>query len=549
LKEGGFEGTFFDDSDVYKAMEGMAYSLANNPNPEIEATMDAWINLIAKAQRPDGYLNTFFTLPHKPDYWPEHGRWTDSGRHEMYCGGHMIEAAVAYYKASGKKAFLDVAIKFADHLDATFGPGKRHWIPGHQEIELALVKLYHVTREKRYLNLAKWLLDERGHGHETGPMWAANEFSNRNCQNETPVADLSSVTGHAVRASYMLAGMADVGAALKDAQYRPALDRMWDDIVRRNMYITGGIGSSESNEGFLEDYDMPNKTAYNETCASVGMVFWNSRMNLLTADSKYADVMERAMYNAVLAGVSLSGDRFFYVNPLESDGKHHRQRWFGTACCPSNISRFLPSVGNYVYMVKDNELFVNLYVGSETSLEMGGVAVKVSQQTEYPWNGDVTLKIEPKSVVDGKIKLRIPAWCQSYSVRLNGKKMTPKELELGYLVLSRPWSPGDVISLNLDMPVRMVAADPRVKANLGKRAIQRGPVVYCLEQTDNASVDLSQLKLSAKNQFGVVDGVGPLKGIKTLRTTVGKNTLTCVPYYAWDNREAGKMVVWVDYTD
>ncbi|MEO6219235.1 MAG: beta-L-arabinofuranosidase domain-containing protein [Ginsengibacter sp.] len=547
LKPGKFEGTFFDDSDVYKAMEGMAYSLQNNPNPEIEAILDEWIGYIAKAQQKDGYLNTFFTLPHSRDYWDDHGRWTDFGRHEMYCGGHMIEAAVAFYNATGKTTFLEVAKKFADHLDATFGPGKRNWVPGHQEIELALVKLYNATNEKRYLDLSKWILDERGKGFGMGPMWMSSDLSDRNCQNEFPVASLDNIEGHAVRDMYMFTGMADVSAAYKDTLYHTALHKLWDDVVLRNMYITGGIGSSNTNEGFVGDYDLPNKTAYSETCASVGMVFWNNRMSLLTGDAKYADVMERAMYNAVLAGVSLSGDRFFYVNPLESDGGHHRQRWFGTACCPSNISRFLPSVGNYFYMTDDQSLYVNLYAGSEASFSLNNTRLNVTQITNYPWNGDITIKVDPEHELKANIKLRIPDWCKSYSLRLNGKKVAKKNLEEGYVIIDKTWKKGDVLSLILDMPVEMVAADPRVKADVGKRAVQRGPVVYCIEKAGNENIDVNNVVLTSKNKFQVSDGQGILNGIKVLQTSFGGKTISLIPYYAWDNRQPGKMLVWVDY--
>ncbi len=547
LKPGKFEGTFFDDSDVYKAMEGMAYSLQNNPNPEIEAILDEWIGYIAKAQQKDGYLNTFFTLPHSRDYWDDHGRWTDFGRHEMYCGGHMIEAAVAFYNATGKTTFLEVAKKFADHLDYTFGPGKRNWVPGHQEIELALVKLYNATNEKRYLGLSRWILDERGKGFGMGPMWMSSDLSDRNCQNEFPVASLDNIEGHAVRDMYMFTGMADVSAAYNDTLYHTALHKLWDDVVLRNMYITGGIGSSNTNEGFVGDYHLPNKTAYSETCASVGMVFWNNRMSVLTGDAKYADVMERAMYNAVLAGVSLSGDRFFYQNPLESDGGYHRSRWFGTACCPSNISRFLPSVGNYFYMTDDQSLYVNLYAGSESSFSLKNTKLDVTQITNYPWNGDITIKVDPEHELKANIKLRIPDWCKSYSLQLNGKAIDKKNLHEGYITINKMWKKGDILSLILDMPVELVAADPRVEENIGKRAVQRGPIVYCIEKAGNENIDVENLILNSKDEFKVTDGDGILDGIKVLQTTVGGKTVSFVPYYAWDNREPGKMLVWVDY--
>ena len=531
LKFGMFEGAFRDDSDVYKAMEGMSYSLQNNPNPEIEAILDEWVNIIVKAQQKDGYLNTFFTLPHKRDSWDDNGRSTDFGRHEMYCGGHMIEVAIAYYNATGKKTFLNVATNFADHLDSIFGPGKRYWVPGHQEIELALLKLYNATAEKKYLNLSKWLLEQRGRGYKMGAMWMESDLSDKNCQNEFPVATLNNIEGHAVRATYMFTGMADVSAAMKDTIYRTALNKLWDDVVNRNMYITGGIGSSNTNEGFIADYGLPNKTSCCETCASVRMVFWNNRVNLLTGDARYANVMERVMYNAVLAGVSISGDRFFYVNPHESDGNHYRQRWYGTACCPSNISRFLPSVGNYMYMVDKKNLFINLYAASETTLNMDGTKLSLSQKTLYPWDGSITIKINPQSNEDANIKLRIPDWCKSFNVRLNGKSLTQKKIESGYLAISKNWVKGDVISLILNMQVELVAADPSVKVNVGKRAIQRGPIVYFLGKAGNKTADINKHTLTSKNKFKAIEGSGIVEGTKLLQTSIGKNKITYIPLF------------------
>jgi len=317
IKEGGFEGRYYDDSDVYKAMEGIAYSLINTPNKEYEALLDRWIDLIAASQQEDGYINTFYLLN-----FPEK-RWTDMSMHEMYCGGHMIEAAIAYYQATGKKKFLDVATRFADHLSVNFGPGKRHWVPGHEEIELALVKLYHTTKDKKYLDLAHWLLEERGHGYGVGSrIWGRENREAIYCQDDVPVSQITDIKGHAVRAMYLFTGMTDVAAEKNITEYIAALNRVWEDVVYRNMYITGGIGSSKTNEGFTEDYYLPNKTAYCETCASVGMVFWNHRMNLLTKNAKYVDVLERSLYNGVMAGISLEGNLFFYDNPLESDGDH-----------------------------------------------------------------------------------------------------------------------------------------------------------------------------------------------------------------------------------
>lgn len=543
LEKGKHEGIYFDDSDVYKAMEGMAYSLINNPNPELEALLETWIGLIAKSQQPDGYLNTYYTLN-----FPEK-RLTDMEKHELYCGGHMIEAAVAHHRATGKDTFLNVAIGFADFLDRTFGPGKRHWVTGHEEVELALVKLYHETNEVKYLNLAHWFLEERGHGYGVGAIWSNKKMGPKYCQDDIPVSEISEITGHAVRAMYLFTGMADVAKETKNKGYIDAMKRVWEDVVFRNMYLTGGIGSSGSNEGFTVDYDLPNKEAYAETCASIGMVYWNNRMNLLTGESSYADIMERAMYNGVLSGVSLSGDLFFYENPLESDGDHHRQRWFGCACCPSNISRFLPSVGNYVYTTSDDQIYANLYIQSKSEIEFEGKKVTLEQTTNYPWEGNVEFKVSPSVASEFELNLRIPGWCTSYQVLVNGKLVDQPNVLRGYLSLKQVWKKGDQVSLRMDMPVEIVAADPRVKADIGARAIQRGPLVYCIEETDNTKLNWADIKLNASNKFEVKNAVGVLEGMKEIKTNIGQGVLTFVPYNSWDNRAEGKMKVWIPYNE
>ena len=466
--EGEHSGIFFDDSDVYKALEGMAYSLINNPDPELEKKADEWIDKFAAAQQPDGYINTFYTLTGLDK------RWTNMDKHEMYCAGHMIEAGVAYYQATGKRKLLDVCIRMADHMMSQFGPGKRHWVPGHEEIELALVKLYQTTQEQKYLDFAYWLLEERGHGH--GTMGDEGKWNPVYYQDIVPVRQLTDISGHAVRCMYLYCGMADVAALKNDTGYIAAMDRLWDDVVHRNMYITGGIGSSHDNEGFTEDYDLPNLDAYCETCASVGMVLWNQRMNQLTGDSKYIDVLERSLYNGALAGISLGGDRFFYVNPLESKGDHHRQEWYGCACCPSQLSRFLPSIGNYIYASSDDALWVNLYIGNTGQIRIGETDILLTQETDYPWDGSVKLTISTSQPLEKEIRLRIPDWCKTYDLSINGKKINvPKEK--GYAVI-KDWKSQDVIALDMDMPVEIVAADPHVKENFDKRAIQRGPLVY-----------------------------------------------------------------------
>ncbi len=538
--KGEHSGIFFDDSDVYKALEGMAYSLQIEPDPELEAKCNEWVDKFYAAQQPDGYLNTYYTLTGLEN------RWHDMDRHEMYCAGHMMEAAVAYYKATGRRRLVDVAEKFAHHMMTVFGPGKRHWVPGHEEIELALVKLYEVTGKQEYLDFAAWLLDERGHGYGSygdGRVWPAVYY-----QDEVPVRELSRITGHAVRSMYLYCGMADVAAYTGDEELMAALDRLWDHVVMRNMYITGGIGQSSRNEGITEDYDLPNLTAYCETCASVGMVLWNWRMNHFTGDAKYIDVMERSLYNGALAGISLKGDRFFYVNPLESEGNHHRQEWYGCACCPSQICRFIPSVGNYAYATSENALWVNLYMGSDVTVKLSGADMQVHQTTTYPWDGNVVLDLGLQKPVRGEVRLRIPGWCKDYTLTVNGNAVQTPE-EKGYAVLSRKWQDKDRIELILSMPVEVVAADPRVKEDAGKRAIQRGPIVYCMEQVDNPD-GFDSLQLTEGMEFRMEKL--PKKqwwGHEILQITAqnGEDELVLIPYFAWDNREAGKMKVWIPF--
>ncbi|SFC65232.1 glycoside hydrolase family 127 protein [Flavobacterium phragmitis] len=541
-RSGKHSGIFYDDSDVYKALEGISYTLINNPDPKLEQTADDWINKIASAQLSDGYINTYYTLTGLDK------RWTNMDKHEMYCAGHLIEAGVAYYQATGKRKLLDVGEKMVKHMMSIFGEGKRHWVPGHEEIELALVKLYSVTKNKKYLDFANWLLEERGHGY--GTTGGNGEWDVKYYQDEKPVADLTDVSGHSVRCMYLFSGMTDVEKLEGNSKYTKALNSVWDDVVLRNMYITGGIGSSKQNEGFTEDYDLPNLDAYSETCASVGMVYWNSRMNQSTGDSKYVDVLERSMYNAVLAGVSISGDKFFYVNPLASKGDHNRKAWYGTACCPSQISRFIPSIGNYIYGTSDNALWVNLYIGSSADIAIGNKKMVLNQETNYPWNGDVKLTVQSLSApLKKEIRLRIPAWCKKYSIALNGKTVTNLVLEKGYAVLEKEWKSGDQITLSMDMPVEIEKADDRVKEDLGKRAIQRGPIVYCLEEEDNKA-NFGFENLTKDTKFETFYNPDLLGGIMQIKTDASpKDVLNFIPYYSWDNRADSKMKVWIDYKD
>ena len=436
-------------------------------------------------------------------------------------------------------------MRMADHAMSLFDVGKGHWVPGHEEIELALVKLSLATGDRRYLDFAHHLLEQRGHGY--GSTGVAGQWNPHYYQDGMPVSELSVISGHAVRSMYLFTGMADVAALDSTTSYVEALDRLWNNVVGARMYVTGGVGSSRHNEGFTEDYDLPNKEAYCETCASVGMVFWNQRMNQFTGDAKYADVMERSMYNGALAGISLQGDKFFYVNPLESDGNHHRQEWYGCACCPSQISRFLPSIGNYIYGTSQDAVYINLFISGTAEVQAGNEILRLTQKTTYPWNGDVRITVESEAPISQALKIRIPAWCDQYKLKVNGKAFSA-EPQKGYVTIEPDGRNRVEVMLNMDMTVKVVAADPRVKANMGKRAIQRGPLVYCMEEVDNRDLYVSaqldsQTKFTSKFQPSLLGGVVEV----TARATQG--TLRFIPYYAWDNREAGKMKVWVDFKE
>lgn len=561
------EGIFYDDSDVYKALEAIAYSLKNHPDADLEKKADEWIDKVAAAQLPDGYLGTWYTLGGLDK------RWTDMSMHEDYNGGHLLEAAVAYYNATGKRKLLDVAIKFANHFDANFGPGKKHWVTGHQELELALVKLYKATNDKKYLNLAHWLLEERGHKHAVGYTWTEWKDT-AYAQDAVPVRYQKEITGHAVRAMYMYTGAADVAALTGDAGYMTAMNNVWEDVVYRNMYLTGGIGSSGNNEGFSNDYDLPNEQAYCETCASVGMVFWNQRMNLLTGDSKFIDVLERSLYNGARDGLSLSGDRFFYGNPLASVGKNARREWFGTACCPANIARLVASLGDYIYGASDNGVWVNLFVASNTSVKIGKTDVPVAMETNYPWEGNVKLTVQPKTKTKFAMHVRIPGWAQGQAVPgdlyvfddkkpsavtilLNGKAVEYK-LEKGYAVIEREWKNGDQIDMNIPMEVKRVTSRTELKQDEGRVALQRGPLVYCVEGADN-NTKAWNLILPDNAIFVTSFQKDLLGGVETIQfqaptiqvsddgqtVSTEVKTITAIPYYAWCNRGQNQMQVWL----
>ncbi len=564
LLPGAHEGMFYNDSDVFKVIEGAAYSLSLHPDPELDAYLDDLIAKVAAAQEDDGYLYTARTID--PDAVSEDGegltRWSNLRKnHEFYNAGHLYEAAVAHHEATGKRTLLDVALKNADLIARVFGPHKKRDIPGHQEIELGLVKLYRVTGEKRYLDLAKFFLDERGHA-DGRELYTDHGLSGY-MQDHQPVAEQREAVGHAVRAVYMYAGMADVAALTVDEAYLGALEALWDDVVSRKMYLTGGVGSRHEGEAFGEAFELPNATAYAETCAAIALILWNHRMFLLHGDAKYIDVLERTLYNGFLAGVSLGGDAFFYPNPLESDGTWRfnigqaatRSPWFETSCCPTNVVRFLPSLPGYVYALENETLYVNLFIASEVELELGGESVHFTQETDYPWDGRVRLIVDVGAPADFTLALRVPGWAQNRpvpsdlyrylgdsgeEVRLEvNRERINVGLEGGFAHIRRTWNAGDTVDLTLPLPVRRVLGGG-VEENRGKVAVERGPLVYCAEGVDNGGRALN-LTLGDSEDVQVKNEPDVLGGLRTIRT--GK--LTLVPYYAWSHRGVGEMAVWL----
>ena len=576
--EGVSHGFIFHDSDVAIWLEAVGYRLATHPDPELEKTADEVIELLGRAQEEDGYLNSFFTIMR-----PE-GRWTNlRDDHELYCAGHLIEAAVAYYEGTGKRNLLDIVCRFVDLIDSVFGPepGKLKGYPGHQEIELALIRLYHVTGDEKHLKLAKFFIDQRGQQPhyfvqewekrgETGKSWYAWPLEYQ--QSHLPVREQTKAVGHSVRAMYMYSAMVDVARETNDVELMDVAKGLWRNVVSKQMYITGGVGSQEYGEGFSTDYDLPSDTAYTETCAAIGLVFWAQRLLQVEPKAEYADVLERALFNGVLSGISLDGQRFFYVNPLEvvpeviSRRRDHfhvrptRQSWFGCACCPPNIARLVASGGKYMYGVEGNALYVHLYGDNTAEAVWAGKNVTLRQETDYPYEGEVKVSIEAPEAVDGVLYLRIPGWCQEWNVKVNGEIVTSPTLEEGYLKLARVWTNGDTIELSLAMPVMRVRSNTLVRETIGKVALQRGPLVYCLEEQDNGA-NLAALILPAESEF-IVEfeeelNVPILRGeakryvsnTDELYTTAEPKaetvTITAIPYFAWDNRKSGEMLVWL----
>ena len=562
-------GLAFDDTDPYKTLEGAAYILQTYPDKKLEAYCDSVIDVIASAQEPDGYLYTARTQnPQHPHEWAGDKRWSmdEDLSHELYNLGHMVEGAVAYYQATGKRKFLDIACRYADCAIREVGPnpGQMCVVPGHQIAEMAMARLYVVTGEKKYIDFAKYLLDYRG------KTTIKHEYS----QAHKPVIEQDEAVGHAVRAAYMYAGMADVAALTGDKDYIKAIDAIWDNIATKKLYITGGIGATSNGEAFGKNYELPNMSAYCETCAAIGNVYVNYRLFLLHGQSKYYDVLERTLYNGLISGVSLQGNGFFYPNPLESMGQHQRQPWFGCACCPSNICRFIPSLPGYIYAVKDRNVYVNLFLSNKSNLSVAGKKVSVSQTTEYPWNGDIVVGIDQNAAGQFALKIRIPGWVRGqvvpsnlyqysdnkrlgYTIKVNGQEVAAKITEDGYYTISRKWKKGDKVQIHFDMEPRTVRANNKVEADRGMISVERGPLVYCAEHPDN-NFDIMGALINQNPQFRL--GKGEIAGtpVQTLITDAqtlnfGKDgklqtedqTLTLIPYYAWCHRGSGKMRVWL----
>lgn len=558
----------FDDTDVYKLIEGASYGLQVKKNPVLEKQLDTLVGIIAAAQEPDGYLYTFRTVhAEHPHEWIGDKRWEkdEDLSHELYNAGHLYEAATAHFIATGKRTFLNVAIKNADLLVKDFGQGKLQIYPGHQVVEMGLVKLYRATKEKKYLDLAKFFLDVRGPGGDSYN------------QADKKVVDQKTAVGHAVRAAYMYTGIADVAALTGNKEYLKTIDTIWGDVVDKKLYITGGIGATGAGEAFGEAYELPNMSAYAETCASIGNVYWNLRMFLLHGDSKYIDVLERTLYNGLLSGVSLSGDHFFYPNPLASLGQHQRGEWFSCACCITNVTRFMPSVPGYVYAHNGNDLYVNLFMSNTMNVDLDAAKVSLTQQTNYPWNGSVTLNVNPSKTANFAVHIRIPGWAVNKPVSsnlyrfkddnpvtipisINGKKVD-YVVEKGYAVIDRKWAKGDKVAVDFPMPIQKVLAKENVKSDTDRFALQKGPIVYCLEGFDQADKSVQSIVVDKNAAVTESYKADKLNGILEL-STVGlsssriensqelqqtKSVVNAIPYYAWNNRGSNEMEVWIPY--
>ena len=531
--KGEFKGIFFDDADVYKTIEAIAYVLMDEPDDELKAIADGLIDEVCAAQLDDGYLYTFFTLGDLKN------RWTDMDHHEAFCVGQIVEAGIAYRQATGDSRLYDAALRAVDQMMTTLRSYPDGWINGHEGIEMALVHLYRYTGEERYLKDAEWFIEQRGHVKLRLPLsYYKTFFTNEYCQNNVPVREMQKVTGHAVRAMYYYSGVADVASITGERALVAALERVWDNLLTANTYITGGIGQSSFNEGFSGDFSLPNLNAYCETCASVGMAFWNHRMNLIGGEAKYADVVETEIMNGVLSGLSLSGDHYFYENPLASTGVYHRRDWFTDPCCPTNLVRFVPAIGSYIYARRPGELYVNQFIDSRVELE-DGVAVRMT--TDYPWNGRVEIEVEKCAEPFG-LNIRKPGWCASWTLSVNGEPRT-LQADDGYLRLSV--RPGDRLTLDMDMAVRRVYADPRVAEDRGRVAVMRGPVVFCAEEVDNPGIPTEYFHADAALSREAVLTERFREDLFGGVPTIEADGLTLIPYCLWDNREPSGMAVWL----
>jgi DUF1680 family protein len=554
----------FDDTDLYKIIEGASYTLISKPNPNLEAFLDSIITIIKTGQEADGYITTWFTIDrqHPPASWakPSASRWEhEDTNHELYNSGHLFEAASAHFPATGKRNFLDIALKNADLLVSSFGPGKLQVPPGHQIVETGLIKLYHITKNTKYLELSRFFLDLRGDS-------LTHKLYGEYNQDHLPVTQQCEAVGHAVRAEYMYAGMTDIAAIYRDSNYINAVKGIWENIINRKTYLTGGVGSKHEGEAFGGNYELPNLSAYNETCAAIGSVYWNQRMFMLSGDSKYYDVIERTLYNGLISGISLNGKNFFYPNPLESDGSYKfnqgattRQPWFDCSCCPTNLIRFIPSIPGLIYAVNNDSLFINLFMSNKAKLSLGASNIGIIQQTAYPLNGRVDIFVTPDTKSTFTIKIRIPGWARnqvtpgnlySYSsdtpqktvIKINGieEKQTA---ENGYFEITREWSAGDKIELFFPMSVRRVTASEYVSEDRDKVAFEFGPLVYCAEEADNT--DITNLIIPRDVNLNVSSETKLSEKVNTLKGIAGKTRFTLIPYYLWSNRGAGKMKVWL----
>lgn len=582
-QQGEHAGCVFQDSDVAKWIEGAAFSLRWHPDPELEATVDGAIDEVVAAQQPDGYLDTYYIINGLDK------RWTNlKDNHELYCAGHLLEAAVAYYQVTGKRVLLDAMIRYVDYIDSVLGPeeGKLHGYPGHPVIEMALMRLYDVTKDPRHLKLAKYFVDQRGQAplffrdederNHNRFFWKDSYFQYQYYQAGLPIREQTEAQGHSVRAMYLYSGVADVARETGDEELKEVCRRLWKSTVQRRMYVTGSIGSSEYGEAFTFDYDLPNDTIYGETCAAIGLVFFARRMLTLDAKGEYADVMERALYNGVISGMQLDGKKFFYVNPLEvlpeaslkdyakRRVKVERQKWFGCACCPPNVIRMVSSLEDYIYSVSGRDVYVHLYVGGGLDAEADGAPVRLDVETNYPWEGAVGITVEAEAAF--ALKLRVPGWCRGWTLKVNGEAVGAAPAD-GYVTIDRAWAKGDRVEFAMDMPVSLVKANPRVYEDVGKVAVTRGPLVYCLEEADNTR-NLHMLRLgdAKAGDFEAEWKPEKLGGIVELRSPgvresdagwgdtlysaaadieTAPATLTWIPYYSWANRDPGEMRVWI----